>query len=100
MATPTLDRATILKAIRGWPQDEQLALAKEILRHADAPIAEDPLVPPDSRGLAGLLATEQAPLTPAARDAFADAAALGEELSARYGMMPDSTDLIRDDRAR
>lgn len=38
--------------------------------------------------------------TPVARSAFARAAALGEELSARYGMMPDSTDLIRNDRAR
>lgn len=63
MATPTLDRATILKAIRGWPQDEQLALAQEILRHADAPVVEEPLVPPDSRGLAGILAAGQSPPT-------------------------------------
>lgn len=38
--------------------------------------------------------------TPAPRDALARAAALGAALAARYGMMPDSTDLIRDDRAR
>lgn len=38
--------------------------------------------------------------TPTPHDALARAAALGEELSARYGMMPDSTALIRDDRAR
>lgn len=43
---------------------------------------------------------EQAISTTASRDALARVAALGEELSARYGMMPDSTDLIRDDRAR
>ena len=33
-------------------------------------------------------------------EAFERIAALGEELSARYGEMPDSTDLIREDRAR
>ena len=36
----------------------------------------------------------------ASREALARVAALGEELSARYGLMPDSTDLIREDRAR
>ncbi len=34
------------------------------------------------------------------RAAFARVAALGDELSDRYGAMPDSTDLIREDRAR
>jgi hypothetical protein len=34
------------------------------------------------------------------REAFARVAALGDELSARYGKMPDSTDLVREDRAR
>jgi len=34
------------------------------------------------------------------RAAFARVAALGDELSARYGAMPDSTELIREDRAR
>jgi hypothetical protein len=36
----------------------------------------------------------------APREALARVATLGEELSARYGLMPDSTDLIHDDRAR
>ena len=35
----------------------------------------------------------------AAGDALARATALGDELSARYGAMPDSTDLVRADRA-
>jgi hypothetical protein len=34
------------------------------------------------------------------RDVLARVAALGDELSARYGEMPDSTDLVREDRAR
>ncbi len=34
MASPTLDRVTILQAIRSWPHDEQLALAREIARLA------------------------------------------------------------------
>ena len=48
MVPPTLDRETILRAIRSWPHDEQLALAREIARLADAPT----LAPfEDARGL-------------------------------------------------
>jgi hypothetical protein len=36
MASPTLDRETILQAIRSWPHEEQLELAREIARLADA----------------------------------------------------------------
>ncbi len=63
--TTLLDRETILRAVRAWPPDEQRALAGEILRHAGAALVEEPIVPPDSAGLAGLLATEQAPPTDA-----------------------------------
>lgn len=63
MATPGLDRAAILHTIREWPPDEQQALAWEILQHAGVPFREEPLAPPDARGLAGLLATEQTPPT-------------------------------------
>ena len=59
MATPILDRETILRVIQTWPQDEQVALAQDILRRAGAPLAEEPLDPPDSRGLAGLLENGQ-----------------------------------------
>lgn len=58
-----LNRETILRAVRAWPPDEQWALAGEILRHAGAPPVEEPLEPPASAGLAGLLATGQAPPT-------------------------------------
>lgn len=58
-----LDRETILRAVRAWPPDEQRELARDILRHAGVPLVEEPLAPPDSAGLAGLLATGQAPPT-------------------------------------
>ena len=58
-----LDRETILQAIRSWPPDEQRALAGEILRHVGVPPVEEPLEPPASSQLAGLLATGQAPPT-------------------------------------
>ncbi len=63
MATSTLDRAAILQAVHTWAPDEQRALAREILRHAGEMPAEEPLAPPDSAGLAGLLSTKQAPPT-------------------------------------
>lgn len=48
MESPTLDRETILQAIRSWPHDEQLALAREIARLAGA----STLAPfEDARGL-------------------------------------------------
>jgi hypothetical protein len=61
MAAPTLDRDTILKAVRQWSADEQVALAKEILRHADAHHTEEtqqPLFVP-SGALRGILATDR-----------------------------------------
>jgi hypothetical protein len=58
-----LDRETILRAVRAWPPDAQWELAGEILRQAGVPPVEEPLAPPDSAGLAGLLATGQAPPT-------------------------------------
>ncbi len=63
MATPTLDRETILRAVRSWPTDEQIALAEEILELAQEPTVEEPLEPPDSRSLAGLIANGQTPPT-------------------------------------
>ena len=58
-----LDRDTILRVVRSWPPDEQRALAEDILRYTGAPLVEEPLAPPDSAGLAGLLATEDSPPT-------------------------------------
>ena len=63
MAISTLDRETILQAIRTWPPDEQRALAREILERVGVPLVEEPLTPPDSRGLAGLIANGQTPPT-------------------------------------
>lgn len=63
MAAPTLDRDTILRAIRAWPEDEQLAFAREILQQLRGHVVEEPLAPPDSRGLAGLIANGQTPPT-------------------------------------
>jgi len=60
---PLLDRDTILRVVRSWPPNEQRALAGDILRHSGALLAEEPLAPPDSVGLAGLLATGDAPPT-------------------------------------
>lgn len=58
-----LDRETILRTVRAWPPDEQQTLAGEILRHAGIPPVEEPLEPPASADLAGLLATGRAPPT-------------------------------------
>jgi len=63
MATPTLDRERILKAIRKLPPDEQQELALEILRSAGLSIREEPRSSPDSIGLSGLLATGHPPPT-------------------------------------
>jgi hypothetical protein len=52
MASPTLDRETILQAIRSWPHDEQLALAREIARLAGGAGASSVYAAfEDSRGL-------------------------------------------------
>ncbi len=37
MTAAPLDRDAILRIIESWPQDEQLALAREIARRAGAP---------------------------------------------------------------
>lgn len=63
MSAPLLDRETILRAIQTWPQDEQMALAVDIMQRAGAALVEEPLDPPDSQGLAGLLANDQPPPT-------------------------------------
>ena len=63
MAPPALDRDTILKAVQNWPSDDQVALAKEILRRASElrhKQSQAPAVP--SASLRGLLANgEPAP---------------------------------------
>ena len=61
MATPTLDRETLLQVVRSWQPDEQLAFAQEILRLLSLPFVEEPLCPPDSQGLAGLIANGKPP---------------------------------------
>jgi len=61
MASPALDRESILQAVRALPADEQWLLAQEILLQIGAPLVEEPQSAPDSQGLAGLLATGQTP---------------------------------------
>lgn len=63
MTTPTLDRETILQTIRAWPRDEQVALVQDILQALGEAFVEEPLAPPDSRGLAGLIANDRPPPT-------------------------------------
>ncbi|HEV7127872.1 MAG TPA: hypothetical protein VGN32_10565 [Ktedonobacterales bacterium] len=63
MASSTLDRDAILRIIRDWSPDEQLALAQAILQQMGTPFIEEPLAPPDSRGLAGLIANGHTPPT-------------------------------------
>lgn len=61
MTTPALDRETILRAVRSWPPQEQITLIHEILEQVRVPLIEEPLQPPDSRALAGLLANGEIP---------------------------------------
>jgi hypothetical protein len=63
MATPALDRAGILQAIRRLPPDEQQELALEILTHSRVSVREEPRSSPDSLSLAGLFATGETPPT-------------------------------------
>lgn len=63
MKAPALDRETILHAVQSWPTEEQIALAEEILELAQGPTVEEPLEPPDSRSLSGLIANGQTPPT-------------------------------------
>lgn len=62
MATPALDRENILKTVQKWSPDEQMALVRDILERLRVPFVEEPLAPPDSRGLAGLLSNGRTPL--------------------------------------
>jgi hypothetical protein len=66
MSAPTLDHDTILRAIRQWPKDAQLELAREILREAEDERQRQPPNTAQSspRGdslqqLIGILATDQ-----------------------------------------
>lgn len=61
MATPTLDRETVLRTIQTWPLTEQMALVQTILQRATARLAEAPrpTQPPQRpswREMAGLAA--------------------------------------------
>lgn len=66
MTQSALDRETILQAINGWSQDEQAALASEILQRLaeSGEVVVEPLVRRGSlRNLVGLLATDRPPPT-------------------------------------
>lgn len=63
VTSPALDRNTILQAVSSWPRDEQLALARAIWEQVGAGFVEEPIAPPDSRGLAGLIARAGTPPT-------------------------------------
>jgi hypothetical protein len=63
MATPALDRAELLQAIRKLPPHEQQELALEILGSAELSAHQEPRSSPDSYSLAGLLATGETPPT-------------------------------------
>ncbi len=58
MATPALDRDTILEAIQGWPLADQMAQA--ILQQASAQLTQTPQRP-SWREMAGLAANGQEP---------------------------------------
>lgn len=81
MTAPTFDRETILRIVRQWPINEQVALADAILadaRAATEPSLQPPAVP--SAALRGILANEQ----PAPSDEEV-ARILDEERMKRYG---------------
>lgn len=66
MSAPSLDHDTILRAIRQWPKDAQLDLAREILREAEDERQRQPSDTAQSsprgdslRQLIGILATDQ-----------------------------------------
>jgi len=67
MATPALDRETILQAVRTWSPEEQMTLAREILQQTGhVPLIDEPPEPPARGswlGLVGLLATDKPPPT-------------------------------------
>lgn len=63
MTSPVLDRETVMRAVQAWPLEDQLALAQEILHRAEDPFIQEPVVAPDSQGLAGLIANGSPPPT-------------------------------------
>ena len=81
MTAPTFDREAILRIVRQWPINEQVALADAIL--ADAHAATEPVFQPpavSSAALRGILATDQ----PAPSDEEIERI-LDEERMRRYG---------------
>ena len=81
MTAPTYDRETILRVVRQWPVNEQIALADAILADARA-TTEPTLQPPamSSAALRGILANDQ----PAPSDDEV-ARILDEERTKKYG---------------
>jgi hypothetical protein len=63
VATQALDHAAVLQTVRTWPADEQVALVQEVLQQLRGHLVEEPIAPPNSRGLAGLIANGQTPPT-------------------------------------
>jgi hypothetical protein len=63
MATTTSERETILKVIEAWPPEDQMALARVILRRATMRATRRTARPQDPswRQMAGLASNEQAP---------------------------------------
>jgi hypothetical protein len=61
MSSPTLDHDAILREIRSWSAEEQLAIAREIVALWDVPIVEEPTSHSPSSQLAGLPATGATP---------------------------------------
>ncbi len=81
MATPTLDRETILHLVETWPIREQVALADEILAIAHAAPLAPPLPPAvSSAALRGIFANGR----PAPSDEEV-ACILEEERMKKYG---------------
>ncbi len=81
MTAPTYDRETILRIVRQWPINEQVALADAILADARAaanPIVQPPAVP--SSALRGILANDQPPPSDAEVERILD-----EERMKKYG---------------
>jgi len=60
MATPTLDRDTILEGIQAWSLADKMALAQAIFQQASSQLAQAPQRP-SWREMAGLAANGQEP---------------------------------------
>lgn len=80
MTAPTLDRQTILRAVQSWTPEEQVALVRDILEQAPAPIFEEPRTSPNPAGLTGLIANGKTPPTDEEVSQWLD-----ERRSAKYG---------------